>query len=192
MFKQIKKVVLIPGLMVAAMCATNAQAQEFKPYLGAGVGMFTTDFGVGGFKASNAFGFYVNGGVDFNPYVGAELRLGSVASKGISNSNVGAKVQTDYFLSYLAKLQFPVTDELTLYGLVGASTIKATVSNSFQPKASQTNTKFTYGAGLNYEVADHVRVGAEYVAYNPNADVVGNTIYAATLTSFAINASMSF
>ncbi|MES0372537.1 MAG: outer membrane beta-barrel protein, partial [Mariprofundaceae bacterium] len=138
-----KHMIKIAGIALAIVfSATAAHAGDIKPYVGAGIGMFTADFN-NGFKAKNAVGFYINGGADFNDFIGAELRVGTIGSKKISNAEGGGKIKTDYFISYLAKPQFHFTPEASIYALAGATTVKMTGSSTFG-SSSVTSTKLTY------------------------------------------------
>lgn len=158
--------------IIVAFAAVNAQATEMKPYVGIGLGTFTTDFG-SGVKASSAFGGFLKGGADFNPYIGAELRIGGIKSSTISNTGgVSSKVS---FISYLIKPQFPIAEQASIYGLIGATTAKVTVTGGGNPTTSQTKTQVSFGAGFEYRIQDAISIGAEYVQYSNKGDTGGNS-----------------
>ncbi|MDX8395470.1 MAG: porin family protein, partial [Mariprofundaceae bacterium] len=174
----------------------TAQAADIKPYIGAGLGLFTSDYngGVPG-KASNAVGFYINGGADFHDYIGAELRIGSVGSKKMSGAayiKTSSKSKIDYFFSYLVKPQVPITPEASIYALIGATTAKATLSSN-NGTGTATKTRMTFGAGFKYVVADQIGLGLEYVSYlSSNKATTGGGVDMPKLSGFAFNVSYNF
>lgn len=157
--------------IIFAFATTSAYAQDMKPYVGIGLGTFTTDFG-SGFKSAAAFGGFLQGGVAFNQYIAAELRIGSVGSSKVSNT-LTAKSKIGILTSYLLKPQFPITEQASIYGLLGATTTKVTVSSAVGGPASATKTQVSFGAGLEYKVQNAVSIGAEYVQYSNKASGTG-------------------
>jgi len=163
---------------IMAFATINAQAGEVKPYIGIGLGSFTIDGGsVAGFslKTNSSIGGFLQGGVDINPYIAAELRVGGVSSSKIKGLN-GDKLKADWFASYLAKPQFSPTGGLNIYGLIGATTAKVSITNTAGQTASRTKTQLTFGAGLEYTIQDTVSIGAEYVQYSNTADFISNKV----------------
>jgi len=186
----------ITGILLAIFFGSiTAQAKDIQPYAGVGIGMFTTDLGFGA-KAKNAVGFYINGGADINHYFGAELRIGSVGSKTIDTFVAGSKFKTDIFISYLGKLQYPFTPEAKVYALLGATTVKGSISGPATSNNSSTQTNLSYGAGFSYTVADSINIGIEYMLYAPKVKATSDGITVTTtdikLSSFAITTSYNF
>ena len=159
--------------IILACATTTAHAADMEPYAGIGFGSFTTDFG-SGFKSAAAFGGFLQGGVAFNQYIAAELRIGSVNSSKISNTP-NAKSKIGIFTSYLLKPQFPMTEQASIYGLLGATTTKVTVSSAIGGATSATKTQVSFGAGLEYKVQNAVSIGAEYVQYSNKANGTGTS-----------------
>jgi len=86
--------------IIVAFATVNAQATEMKAYVGIGLGAFTTDFD-SGLKTSSTFGGFLQAGVEFNPYIATELRVGGIKASTVSNAtpaNLTSKVSfDDYF-----------------------------------------------------------------------------------------------
>jgi len=93
-------------------------------------------------------GFTGRIGYDFMDYLGAELRgtYGIAKDKGNKFKQMGAYLKPNY----------DVTDEINLYGLLGASKTDIGVGS---------DTGFSYGAGLDYGISDKVSVFTDVVNY---------------------------
>ena len=103
-------------------------------------------------------GFTARLGYDFMNYLGAELR-GSV---GLSEENTGFD-KIEQFGAYL-KPNVDVTDDLNLYGLVGAA--RSNLAN-----IAPAETGLSYGAGLDYGFNDNVSVFTDIVNYMDKSNV---------------------
>jgi len=151
---------------------SSAEAQDFdfnpQPYVGGGLGGFNVDAGVSSDTVFGGFGLL---GVNFNEYIGFEGRVGATADGSSTVNRVQTDFGVDWFVSYLAKLQLPVSEELVIYGLLGGTTI----GTRFQPLGGleQTNsgTNFSFGVGLEYRIQGQLYVGGEWVQYASDADV---------------------
>ena len=93
-------------------------------------------------------GFTGKLGYDFMDYLGAELR----GTYGIAKDNGSKFKQIGAYL----KPNYNVTDEINLYGLLGASKTNVGVGS---------DTGFSYGAGLDYGISDKVSVFTDVVNY---------------------------
>ena len=156
--------------------AAHASAAELQSYLGIGLGVFGLEHSEPGLKQkNNVFGGFLNGGVDFNDYLGIQLRVGTT-DKGKGGFSVGTlglpatftrSQRADYFASYLVRLRYAVSPDMRLYALAGATTAK--VSVSFAPAVATSNTVtktgFSYGAGFNADINDRWIGGLEWVQY---------------------------
>jgi len=102
-------------------------------------------------------GFTGRLGYDFMDYLGAELRgtygFTKVATGYSKFKQVGAYLKPNY----------DITDDLNLYGLLGASKTNTA--------GLATNTAFSYGAGLDYSITDKVSVFTDMVNYMKKKDV---------------------
>jgi len=166
-----------------------AQAQDFKPYAGVGIGAFGVEFkdsSVGLNQKNTVFGGYAKFGVDFTDFLALELRAGAMGT-GTKTYPAGTfgipvrfdlKQSADYFISYLAKLQYPVAQDFRVYALLGGTTAKAKLDASalgVTISQSKTKTGFTYGFGGEYNLNDQLSVGGEWVQYWTNVKMNNTT-----------------
>lgn len=187
-----KYIKIIAGMLLAiAICTTTAQAEGIKPYVGIGVGMFTTDYGsIAGTTATAktpySMGGFLKAGADFHEYIGAELRVGAVSSSGVEVSGTkvpGISSKVDWFISYLLKPQFQFSKEARVYGLIGATTAKVTLGVAGSGSASDTKTQVTFGGGFEYEFMDGISAGVEYVQYSNKADIASEKVKIAGISA---------
>ncbi len=181
---------LFIALAMMALCsfpAASANAGDFdiKPYIGVGLGMFQLELqkdpdplvAKAVSLKDNTFGGYVKLGADVGDYLGAEVRIGGTgtAKKSYPATYIpalgafDAKLQTDFLVSYLLKLQFPVSDALRIYALGGGTTArgKVTIAKAGFQDSKQVS-KPSYGIGLEYSVDDQSRIGVEWMQYWKN------------------------
>ena len=102
-------------------------------------------------------------GYDFMDYLGAELR----AAMSIDGANAGVDDMQQFGI-YL-KPQYPVTDAINVYGLLGYSMINMSddwngVNNVFDGD----NDGISFGLGLDYGVTENISVFTDYVNYLRN------------------------
>ncbi len=169
----------------------TADAAEFKPYLGGGVGLASLKLDVTGASAGSGSGSTVGGygsvGFDFGDYAGAELRVGATGNASLTIGGINYDISSDWLVAYLAKLQFPVTEQFRIYALAGATTTKQTVTiktpgwiwvATGTAKMSETKTKASLGAGIDFQMSDQLYVGAEFMAYGSGLTMAtGNLKY---------------
>ena len=102
-------------------------------------------------------GFTGRLGYDFMDYLGAELRgtygLSKVGDSYNKFKQVGAYLKPNY----------DITNDLNLYGLIGAS-------KSNFAGISDTDTGFSYGAGLDYGLSSNLSVFTDVVNYLKKSD----------------------
>ena len=106
------------------------------------------------------------GGYDFMKYLGAELRVAlSLAGEGKGQDNL-----TEYGI-YL-KPQYPILDNLNIYGLLGYSAINmsdpASKTSYNDNPFDGDNSGFSFGGGLNYGVTSNISVFTDVVNYLRN------------------------
>jgi len=99
-------------------------------------------------------------GYDFMEYLGAELR----ASMAVSGEDDDAEKIQQYGI-YL-KPNVDITDALNLYGLLGYSSVNMS-DCMFDADADpdNTNSGFSYGAGLDYGITENISVFTDIVNY---------------------------
>jgi len=123
----------IAGGLTDVAVATNNRASLFKDKKG----------------QDRQIGFTGKLGYDFMDYLGAELR----GTYGIAKDNGSKFKQIGAYL----KPNYDVTDEINLYGLLGASKTNAGVGS---------DTGFSYGAGLDYAIpSSNISVFTDVVNY---------------------------
>jgi len=180
-----KQIYLAAAFLVASMVPlTTVQANDYdmRPYMGVGVGLFNV-----GYKDSrvsqtdSGFGGFIKGGADFGDYFGLELRVGTTSngSKSYAAGTLGAsagtlKASSDYFVSYLGKVQMPVSNELRPYALLGGTTAVFKTTNSaigWSEKVAKSG--ISYGVGLDYNLGNQLSANVEWVQYWNNV-TLGN------------------
>jgi len=85
----------------------------------------------------------------------------------------------DWFVSYLAKLQYPIVEKVRVYLLAGGTTAEATAASlgfGGPVSASDTNTSFSIGGGADYRVTDQILIGGEWVHYFEDVDGFVGTV----------------
>lgn len=204
-------------LCLAVIPTTAVQAQDFhgkaqankgfnfdiRPYAGIGFGAFGLKFKNPLVSQTNrVFGGFGKFGVDIGDYLGAELRVGATSTGnksyavGVLGSTipVDASLSDDYFISYLAKFQYPIVENssqnpLVVYVLVGGTTAKVRRKiNISLPTVgplsindSTTKTGFSYGFGGEYYVGDTLSIGGEWMQYWTNVNL-GRDYFGTTST----------
>jgi len=166
-------------MVMAALIAVSgtAQADDSQFFIGFGSGVFGLEYSEAGFKQkTSTYGGFVKMGANYNDYLGVEVRVAATgrAKQSYSAGILGAASAFDYslssqFVSYLAKLQYPVTSDIRTYALFGGTTAKlkrtlsAPVIAGTLATDKTTETGFTYGAGAEYFVSDQLSLGAEWL-----------------------------
>jgi len=169
------------------MVSSNCQAQDMKPYIGIGGGIFAIQLKLndplgGSFSQRNpTWGSFIKAGVDVNEYFGGELRVGTTGKPSTNwgaglpvgggfittvPSNVSTKI--DHFFSYLGKIQYPVNDSYRIYALLGGTTAKYKDTLSIGGLAannSYTKTGLTFGGGMEVNLNQRTSIGLEWIEY---------------------------
>ncbi len=152
---------------------------DLSPYVGVGIGAFGLEYKDStGSQNNTVFGGYGKVGIDIGYYLGAELRVGmtgtgtTAQTDGVFGGAAGDnKLTSDYFISYLGKIQVPVTAELTPYALIGATTVKFKDTAAGKAASSQTATGFSYGFGADYNLGNHLSINGEWMQYLTNVSL---------------------
>lgn len=179
-----KALVLIAGMLTAGMSVVPA-AHAQQPYLGVGIGAFELDPGG---QNKMATGIMMQLGDDFSPYLGAEIRVGTT-DKANNRSIV------NWFAGAYAKPKIDVSQDVTLYGLLGVTAMRASYSSltTNQYKAV-TKADFSYGLGIEYWAGYQWTVNAEWVRYASRADAATkNTSFRGlTVNGYTLSAQYHF
>jgi len=155
----------------------TAQAIEFQPYVGGGLGHVLMNIEVDGVRSDrpdSTFGGYASIGFDYGEYVGGELRIGTTGTASFAVGGINFDTSVDWFLSYLAKLQFPVSEQFKIFTMAGGTTTSVTTTittpgllfiNTGTNNISQTMTNGSFGAGADFQTGDQWEVGIEVMLY---------------------------
>ncbi len=172
------KILLLACCLISGV--TVASAGDFKPYIGIGGGLFSTEYSEqrvgGGLKMNKStWGTFLKAGIDYQQFVGAEFRLGlsGKVSDSFSGASIGAitpitlSAQASSFISYLLKAQLPVTQRARIYALLGGTAGRFQVRSSGGVSGSSTTWKssISYGAGAEYRFRSRGSIGIEWVQY---------------------------
>jgi len=172
-----KQIYLAAAFLVASIVPlTAAQANEWdmRPYMGVGLGAFGVEYKDSRVSQTDTgFGGFIKGGADFGDYFGLEMRVGTASngSKSYAAGTLGAsagtlKGSTDYFVSYLGKVQMPVSNELRPYALLGGTTAVFKTANSVSGWSEKVaKSGISYGVGLDYNLGNQLSANVEWVQY---------------------------
>jgi len=139
------------------------------PYVGGGLGGFELDYGNG---KDFVFGGYGALGLTVMENLAAEIRIGGASSTSNPDAVLGRSVDksVSWFVSYIVKPQFEVFRGLRLYGLLGATTIRTSITPLGRVERTSTDTSLSFGAGAEYAIQDQLYVGGEWMRYSSNKD----------------------
>jgi len=203
-----RSICLTLGLFIVAL---PAQAFDFKPYAGVGLGSVIIDAGLGG---QNAFAGYGIVGADLHENYGVEVRFGTsgktsgtvtVPAGVIDTCGEGcfvpitaptpANISVDWFVSYLLKLQYPVSDLFKVYGVVGGTTLKSKFAFTSPVSGVTTlhsqNTTLSYGGGFEYGLGNQWTMGVDATIYANKATTTTGASFSG-LDVWGINATARY
>ena len=150
-----KHTIKFAALALGLSSLTAAQAQQAL-YVGASVSRF--DVSVDGLSNAKPSAFSIKLGEQMNPNFAAELRFG----KGLSTDSIsGADLKVNTYYGIYAKGILPLTNEFSVYGLLGYSRGKVTVTRPGS-SASGTDGDLSYGLGADYLLTKNTSVGLEW------------------------------
>jgi opacity protein-like surface antigen len=183
---------------------------EFKPYVGVGIGALSISNS--GFqqyslappatkyfpRSTQAY-IYTTVGVTLHRYFDIEMRLGTTrADANTYDPTFGSdKATADWVWSLFAKPKIYLTDNISIYGLIGGTTARISgrgigSPSNIQTVGSKTSSGFSYGGGLSYKASDHFTIGAEYVQYLSRVGATPPTPNSVSLASYDVNLQYSF
>jgi len=114
------------------------------------------------YDTNNIVDTYLKFGYDYNDYIGIEARV----AKGLTS---GDELKHNYSYGVYLKPQYPISEQVKVYGLLGYATSKMTyefeekevgISNNYT-KQSQ----FSYGVGVDYKFDKDWSVSLDAVKY---------------------------
>jgi len=158
--KKIIKASMLAAVLLLIPAHASAEDMYFDPYVGVGLGMFSLNTGS---SSDWVTGGFAQLGAEINPYLSPQLRLGGAGQTGATSGY--SRAALDWFASYLLRVQVPATDVFMVYGLVGGTTMRTSLTPTGGSKLSDTSTKFSFGGGIEYNASKHLDIGAEWVRY---------------------------
>ncbi|TLS67311.1 porin family protein [Mariprofundus erugo] len=198
------------GIALMLFTTATVEAQEVRVYAGLGAGAYSVKYSEEGpsgalsVKKSALPSGIIKVGFDYS-YWGAELRAGAmpgasaqfpVGTKG-SARPFGVSVQASPFVSYLAKMQYPVSKSFNIYALLGGTAATYSVNPTgtgvtFNSKVTKTG--FTYGFGAAYRPRPLFAVEMEWIQYWSDVTLALSTAgrSKASFGGFGLSFSRSF
>jgi len=189
--------------------ALRAEADDLTPYVGVGGGLFGAKYSEQGALGSlvlskKTWGGFIKAGVDYQQYMGAELRTGLSGSVSTvfpagtigSATPIDLEIQTTNFISYLFKFQYPVSRKFRIYGLVGGTAGRFQIASARGLRGAITTWKsaFSYGGGAEYKFRSKGSIGVEWVQYWKNVplSIVSNATSKASLYGASVMVNKFF
>lgn len=173
---------LIFTMLLCAGLATPAWASKMNidPYFSVSVSALQVDL-VG--KKATTPGFAFIAGSDLNwisPNLGAEVRLGFGGQLSTFSGSING------YTSYLLKPRLPLTRQLDVYALLGATTISMDIAG-----VSYADTSPSYGLGFAYHVPNEsFSFTTEWLQYRKRSDQNSTTMSGASISG--VSASFVF
>lgn len=185
---------MMAGAFLLLVSPVASSASEIHPYSGIGTGWF----GIEGrsdsiqySQKSSTYGLFAYVGADVNEYFGFEARIGSTGKAkdttvALSWPPRETKLQSPLFYGAYAKLQYPVTDGVTIYGLAGVTRGKYRFENGTFVN-ERTKSDFSYGGGVMIGTGSEFTLGIEWMQYWKNIVLDGfgskGSMWGASLTA---------
>jgi opacity protein-like surface antigen len=167
------KRIAIAATAVLAMLGTSAQAQTKTSPLYGEVGYTFVKIKPEGSESAKLGALRGIVGYDLHPNIAVEGMLAfgvndDKESFDVGGVTVNAKLELQNAYGIYVKPKFNPTKELELFGRLGyaRTKLKATVSAlGFSESASDSDSDFSYGAGLKYNFDPRMSVGLDYMRY---------------------------
>jgi OmpA-OmpF porin, OOP family len=105
-------------------------------------------------------------GVDFNRFVAVEVAYRNLGKLQEQNDNAGQTAEVRAKAVELTGIIGLPVEKITVYVKGGAYRAKSQLTSTFLTEADTTNTNWTMGAGVRYDVFEHLGVRLEYQRYN--------------------------
>lgn len=160
--KTMQKTILL-STAAALLIAGGASAQESKWNIGAGYTYF---------DASDVELDVINvrGGYDFTEYFGVEGELlVGLEDEDLSVAGVPAEVGLDYGLGIYAKAQYPLAEQVSVYGRLGYAYHEFDASVA-TVNLDDSSDAFAFGGGLEWAVSGPNAVRLDYTRYEYDGD----------------------
>lgn len=149
----------------------GAAASEGDAYVGVQYGVAAYDED-GISEEFNPTAAIVRLGRYFTPNIAIEARLGTGVSDDTRflpelGSGYDATVEVDRVFGLYATAHANLTDSLSLYGVLGASKVKATATLPAFPglKSEEDNSSVSYGVGADVDISSNLTLNLEAIRY---------------------------
>jgi opacity protein-like surface antigen len=146
------------ALLIYSIAAVPALAQGV--YLGGGIGTSTQKNEL---AKINTEGGYLKAGYRFNDFIAAEYRFG-----GVNDNN--SDLNLSQYHSLYMRGSYSLSDEVEIYGLLGASVSQIGGDAVTPGEATKDITSPSFGAGVRYFATENIGISAEYVATSTKKD----------------------
>lgn len=156
------------AIFAVMLCLASPAWAAGPHYVGIGMGGLSLGNGI---KKKTAFGGYLQLGHDFSDWLGAEIRLGSTGSVNVSQP-VAAKERID-FVAHFLKPYYEVSNDLTVYGLVGFAVTHSSYKQTGGTKQTKNRISYAYGLGVDYRLNDDYSAGID--VWHMNSSPNNNT-----------------
>ncbi len=126
-------------------------------------------------------------GYDFSPYFGLEVR----ASTGIHEFD---ELSHEYSYGFYIKPQYPITEELNIYALLGYGRSKLILEDAAESILNNYTVQdgFSYGVGIEYQLDPHYSLFIDAMRLIDESVVQDERPYAIKVDSFAIGINYRF
>ena len=150
--------------LLAALSSSTLLAAE-KPYIG-------IDYQFGTYSQNNTDvnpeALRLRAGTELNNYLAVEAQagVGTASDTVLSSGSIQTDIKVDSYYSLFLRPQLTITEGISAYALLGGTYIDVSSTSNLPSnnKSGFTHT-FSYGAGLDFNVKDGIRLGADFVQY---------------------------
>lgn len=164
-------VVMLTSALLFFMRAGIADSEN-KNYVGIqyGIGQYNEDGISQEFNPSiliGRFGRYLHPNFSLEGRLGIGLQDDTQFLPELGVSGQDATLELDYILGVYGTGHFNLTDSFSVYGVLGASSVKGTASLPSFPaiKSTENNSSVSYGIGADLGISNNIALNLEYMMY---------------------------
>jgi outer membrane autotransporter protein len=157
--------------LIAALSSPLVLAVE-KPYMGIDYQFGT--YQVGATEVSPE-AFRLTGGTELNPYLAVEAQAALGTQTDVYATNgVSYDIKVKSFYSLFVRPQLSISNVASIYGLLGGTYIDVSSSSNNANFASDKGFEksFSYGAGIDFNISQNLRLNADYIRYMDNYNAI--------------------
>lgn len=180
-----KKVILSVAIAVASMSASAVELNVDEKYLTGNIGL--TSYDASGYDSTIGFGIGIGApikGLDINEKAELLVEVGYnyLGESSYKEPGIDATL-TSSAIYGLAKLNYEVKDNISIYGKAGLGYIMTTADvtvdfgfGSVSDSADDSDLKLVYGGGAQYKVSEKMSIGAEYVFFSSDISSLSGVV----------------